>query len=341
MMREPMDLRHLTICVNNDCNMNCSYCFRKKDINKKKEFTDWGHLSAFLSWSQDIQINPYSLHVMFTGGEPLLNPDNIRDGVKALHPFRKETNLKFGVSTNLTKAEDLLELLDDDVLDFDGVSISWDGLSRYDLIDDLEYWINKYDAYYPNENIYHNLLIKISVSKDLYKDHTLTDSTEYLNDYGFTNIQYYFVNGTYDYKDESFKEKFRNDLENLLKKDWSERIVNNVKWNKGYVESEYKFNGYFHTYCNKLSHLLYVDTEGQLWPCAFYSDESKAINNQSSYLLGNIRDREVNRDVFKKLSCDNWQYFEDQFCHACTNKCADLIREMKKIELDVYSNHYK
>ena len=157
-LKEPMDLRHLTICVNNDCNMNCSYCFRKKDINKKKEFTDWGHLSAFLSWSQDIQINPYKLHVMFTGGEPLLNPDNIRDGVRSLRPFRKETNLKFGVSTNLTKAEVLLELLDDDILDFEGVSISWDGLSRYDLIDDLDHYISKYDAYYPNENIYHNFL---------------------------------------------------------------------------------------------------------------------------------------------------------------------------------------
>ena len=319
-----INLKHLTICTTNECNFNCSYCF-KKDVNKgtkPAKFTDWNNLLAFLAWSPNL--NPIAhLNVMFTGGEPFLYPDNLVIGAKALKRYAhiKKCDIKIGCSTNLVDPEALIDLLYDSLMDIEGVSISWDGINEdnsenletyFDLVNDFE-----------RDGIWDNVLIKIALTKKSVK--TLSDSIRFLWDIGAKNVELYYVNGTDDYDD---PERFGNILINQLT---SLRSIE-LRMLRNYLYAN-SLGQYRFPYCTKMKELLYVDTYGNLFPCAFYSDETDVQGEfTDKYLLGNIRDRNIDENILNSVECNRSILSEDHFCHACTKECADKIKIIKKKE---------
>jgi len=317
----------ITICLNNICDKKCDYCYRNNNDNffkKSLDFKYWQELAKYLAFTKDIELDK-EVGVCFTGGEPFLTSYNMIEGIFTLKAIEiiKNINLKFGCITNLTSPKDLLDFLDRGYLYKEGVSISWDYTGDY--IENLEiktlYEINR--GYYNNK--YSDLYIKMALT-----DKTipyLYEGLVLLRDYGFSNIGYYFVNGTKDYEDENIIKEFKKQLSCIKKFIGLSTYVRN--YNEILLYPEYP-------YCDKIGELLYIDTAGSIWPCSFFSDDSKVhgISNIQDYKLGDIFNGI--RKGYKEIIDEPNKKPLEHFCHACSDECKEKIRKMKQIELDIF-----
>lgn len=314
-----MIVKHIAICITNKCNMNCQYCFRNgiDFSNKPLNFDYWNELLTFLNTNRDIEIAD-NLDIIFTGGEPFTNIDNVLNGYHTLSKLAryKETSIRFGIVTNLCDPKKLLEMVDKGYLDKNNVSISWDGDSNATVLSELIY--NEYNSQH------YDLFIRIAITENGIKD--LYNNLLHLRSLGFTNVEYYFVNGSNEYNKEVFIDEFRNQLKLIIDDDSVLEILNNYKKIKSAIKEPY---------CMKMGKLLYIDTDGWIWPCGFYSEDSNvhAIENIRQYKLGTIFDGFL---PHKLINPKSNVLPLDHFCHACSEECIQSIRRLKQIELEVY-----
>ena len=317
----------ITICLNNICDRECEYCYRnsvdKSTYNKPFEFNYWKELVKYLAYTKDIELDT-EVGVCFTGGEPFLSHYTMLEGISSLRTLEiiKDVKMKFGCITNLCDCTTLLDFIRRGYLYKEGVSISWDYYgTRYEEFD-IGLLRSTSNLYFNGD--YKDLYIKMSVTDKsipfLYKGFRL------LRDYGFTNLGYYFVNGTDDYKNEEIREEFREQLIKI-KNDKDNIYLGN------YIDSRIEDR----PYCNKLGSLLYIDTAGGIWPCAFYSDDTNVhgIEDIDKYKLGDIFNG-FKKDYTELKERPNSKWTE-RFCHACSNECRDRIKKMKQIELNVFN----
>ena len=321
----------LTICLTNICDMHCDYCYRNESsiISKPNKFTFWQDLLLYIKNTKDFEFdNNLSIH--FTGGEPILFFYDMLEGIitlKALNRL-KGISTKFGMITNLTDPNNLLALLDNNFMQSEEISISWDYTGDYKELINItllsELIEKNYDKVYKKK--YYDMCIKMAVTKKTIG--YLYNGLLYLKNLGFTNIGYYFVNGTDDYNDENVREEFRNQLEKINNDYDLKKFVRNY--------SEFMWE-YPRPFCTKLGELLYIDTEGGIWPCAFLSDDSKVhgIKNIKEYKIGDIFNgiNKYRSHIVEPTSLD----WVNRFCPACSIECKEKIRAMKQIEIDVFS----
>lgn len=147
----------ITIMVTEACNFNCKYCYEHK---QPKTMTDY-KMDVIMKYIQKVvnqDNNIKSLHVMWIGGEPLLEKNKILNYGKAFVEFAKEKNLEYTAAMNtngyLLDDETFRELLEIEVrkyyIAFDGKHqdyfrplISGEGTSKV-LLKNLVSIKNKY-----------------------------------------------------------------------------------------------------------------------------------------------------------------------------------------------------
>lgn len=101
---DPPDVLYMTFLVTENCNLNCTYCFEK---NKSKKELDPGIAKAAVKkYLQDTDVlDGYffnAVHIDFSGGEPLLNFELIKEIVSYVHAKRWPKKHSFGIGTNGT-----------------------------------------------------------------------------------------------------------------------------------------------------------------------------------------------------------------------------------------------
>lgn len=89
---------HATILTTYKCNFACTYCFEERV--KQPKSLDEAESNQIIKWlkHQVVKNNLKSLRLMFYGGEPLMNPQAIRQIASDLYPWAKENNIKFSFS---------------------------------------------------------------------------------------------------------------------------------------------------------------------------------------------------------------------------------------------------
>lgn len=320
----------IAICITNICNMKCDYCYRDElsFITKPNKFNFWQDLLGYIINTKDFEFDS-NLDFHFTGGEPSLYFYDILEGIFTLKTLKslKNINSNFGMITNLSDPNNLFVLLDHNFMQPKEISISWDYTGDYKELMNITFLseiIYKYGG--TNKTNYYDMCIKMAVTKKTVG--YLYDGLLSLKKLGFTNIGYYFVNGTNDYNDENIREIFSIQLEKIKDDYELKKIVRNY--------NEFMWE-YPRPFCNKLGELLYIDTAGNIWPCAFLSNDSKVhgIKNIDQYKIGDIfNGLNKNRITITESNSTEWL---DRFCSSCSNECKEKIRLMKQIELDVFS----
>ena len=322
----------ITICLTNICDMHCDYCYRYEDsiIAKPNKFEYWQDLLLYIMNTKDFDFDD-NLAIHFTGGEPSLYFYDILEGIFTLRTLNKLKNIqtKFGMITNLFSPNDLLTLLENKYMTPEDISISYDYTGDYK--DQYQIICLSELIHYHGYNMktkYYDICVKMAITKKTIP--YLYEAYKHLRSLNYTNIGYYFVNGTNDYDDEKIREEFRQQLQKI--KDYCD--ISNI-----YIQN---YNEFIHEknnpFCTKLGELLYIDTEGTIWPCAFLSDDSKVhgIKDIEKYKIGNIFTG-INKDRLY-ISESNSTEWLDRFCPACSNECKEKIRAMKQIEIDVFTN---
>ena len=154
MMKNPTIILRMT----NSCNLNCTYCYDKKNrmnINEENEFID-KNLDKLVTYINKIQSNPNEKsNIIFHGGEPLLIKVDIYEKlIKKLR--RNNPNVKFSVQTNATLLnEEFINLFKKYKVN---IGISLDGYNEEQ---------NKCRIYKDGKNSFDIVMKKITLLKDM------------------------------------------------------------------------------------------------------------------------------------------------------------------------------
>lgn len=93
------DELHVTITLTRKCNFSCAYCFQvsEKNVDMCDETAN-----KLIDWiSTQVNGSRYSVvHIVFYGGEPLLNMQRLTDMAKSISCAVGETRLRMSIITN-------------------------------------------------------------------------------------------------------------------------------------------------------------------------------------------------------------------------------------------------
>lgn len=101
---EHTPITHMSLLVTQSCNLRCVYCYEDKTNARMEEATAFRAVDWFIRKSEDMRL----IHIVFFGGEPLLNFPLIQAVVdyaeKAAQKAGKQ--VKYSITTNGTLLED-------------------------------------------------------------------------------------------------------------------------------------------------------------------------------------------------------------------------------------------
>ncbi|MEA3430464.1 MAG: radical SAM protein [Nanoarchaeota archaeon] len=112
-------LSHASFQLTSDCNLNCKYCYQHEKSGKSMSFDEFTN-----AFSKLLGFLNKNVEFVFTGGEPLLNFDLLKEAVNSIKTV-KELNPQFKILTNglLLNSEIISFLKENEFL----VAISIDG----------------------------------------------------------------------------------------------------------------------------------------------------------------------------------------------------------------------
>lgn len=257
-------LKYITLKPTNACNLNCDYCFAK---NKNNDiFTRYDDLLTFLKHVPLAK----KVNTNLSGGEPTLVIDNIYKIYTVIKKLNRELNTEFtfGIFTNGTHLDKVLELLNNDILDPVNSNISWDGIDYKNVrINNTNIDINKQLKILGNSKYGNEILVRTAISKqnisNLYK------SVLYLVSIGCTKWEYYYLMDNPDYINKEFLEEFKKQLI-LISSIKNLNFYNLKKFLIEYNKNEY---GKKRILCGHLGKSINISTIGNVYPCGMCSDD--------------------------------------------------------------------
>jgi hypothetical protein len=220
--------------------------------------------------AQDVLINVSS-------GELSLFPDLIETAYNKLKKIEryKDTSVKFGLYTNGSNIEAILDLLDRGILDPKYTSMSWDGIFGSTIRESKS---SKY-----NDSLFNKAIESIGRSK--YKDDILIrsaltstlllhqkQSIEYLIDCGCSNWEYYFLIDNDEYRDPIFLDIFEKELNSLYKYNGNGINIFNIN---SMLEFYSTSTAKKRLWCRSLYNSIEIDVYGKILPCGSYSNGYK------------------------------------------------------------------
>lgn len=278
--------RTLCLHVAHACNMKCTYCYADGGSYGEEgaSFLSYESAVSAIEWFDNI-VEDNHYHVVFFGGEPLLQEDLIRK-VVLYCKSRQGKNISFSLNTNGL-------LLTTDFVDFahrNGltISVSLDGNERTHnrhrfLKNDLPSYgmIRKRLDLIPDFLRIH-LNSKVTVTKNTLD---LVQTMNHMKELGFGEVDFSFVNCTDAslLEDEAACERWLPQLSEL-----SQLALDSWLHNHPFVMNPFSkiYAGLIYGRlpswtCTAGRELLSVDTSGNLYPCFRYM-------NDDDFLLGNV-----------------------------------------------------
>ncbi|WP_273327341.1 Cys-rich peptide radical SAM maturase CcpM [Vallitalea guaymasensis] len=328
----------LTLQVTQSCNLVCNYCpyagsyHNRKHSSKKMSFeTGKRAIDFYVKHAVDVE----SLNIGFYGGEPLIEFNLVKRLVEYANDTYKGKKIRYHMTTNATLLKDeIIKFLDDNnfnlLISLDGPKEIHDknrkdsqGRGSFDrILENLKYLQKNYKDFASKINF--NCVIDPSLDFDcLHKFFTDYDTVKnYYTSFNYINKQNIIEdkfnpteNYTIKYKYEIFK------LFLFLIKRLDERHVSKIvksyysvlfstmkeRRTVSFSETEY---GHHSGPCIAGSHKIFVDTEGNLFPCEKVNEQSK------SFIIGNIWD---GFDVEKAAKLTNIGKLTEKQCLSCWN----------------------
>ena len=321
-------INEITFKISPYCNLDCEYCFQKYEVKTKTAFFD--KYDQLLEFLKKLPIGP-KLEIKLTGGETSLFPDQIRLAYKKLKKLEryKDTEVWFTTISNGTNMKALIELFDEGILDPWGSKISWDGI--YSASKSRKPKNKNYNDYYFNKNIKllgeskyaDKVLVRTALTENTVDN--LCESALYAFDVGCTKWEYYYLTDAEYYKDPIFIECFKYQIEDL-KLAYGDNLlqiqnVDTFLYNK-YLLDKNEENRLRSIACRHLGTSLYIDMDGNLYPCGFFSPD--AVFDDSKLCIGNIYTgfyKDVLEDFCKEYStapmCNNNNTCNLYHCFEC------------------------
>ena len=317
---------NVTMCVTEECNLECTYCYMVGKNNfKKMTFETAKKIVDFIV--NDPYCNNLSdnLLIDFIGGEPLLEMeliDKISDYICLLLYSKRHkwfNNLQFSFSTNGTLYDS--KIMEDYLKKHRyhaGFGFSIDGTKeKHDLTRITRDGKGSYDkvikSFYKYKQDYEDEIFQKSTfsSEDLVY---LKDSIIHLWDLGFKNVESNLV-----YED-VWKEEDPSIFENQLKElaDYMFESGRYLTHSVAYFEKRRGLplasNSLNQNRCGAGYKSLAFDTDGNIYPCIRFlemcSDDKKGM------IVGSI-DKGVDYNALRALCGTTWTSVSDEECNNC------------------------
>ena len=340
-------MNHIILQVTQNCNLRCSYCPYAwdgyMDRKHKNKNMDWETAQHALEFFIDNSYDSDQLAVSFYGGEPLLEFDLIKKCIRFMSDKVKSKPLTFHMTTNGT-------LINREFLDFIGkydfgIYISLDGPQKiHDK--NRKFGINgegSYNKVYENLkliiNEYPNLTNKfffnavwdgsnpIDIINDFFEhDNVISKLGGYNLDFIDDGSIVTDVSIT-DYNYNMQQKQYLNFLIDILQNRLDITVTNEIKnLNDGFFKLNEQFNlknplnkkrfqsGPCIPGCSK----LFVDVEGNLFPCEKCSDKCVSFGNINKKDIINYCDihKQMNLNGMVKDKCKTCWAF--RFCKICS-----------------------
>ena len=352
-------LKRLNLHLSYLCNLSCSYCFlTDEQRHSDATFCKWDsllHMLGQLDLADDLIVN-------LASGELSLRPKLIAEACKWLKKIErtKETHLHFGLYTNGTNIDSIIELIEDGILDVNETSLSWDGLaSRWTrnknyycppLIEsDYMKIIDKISA----SPIARNMNVRTAITREFLERDVYIESLEYLAHAGVKNWEYYFIMDNDDYRDLEIQDKFEVFIDYLYK------IRGDLSvFNLDHIESHYAKKSAIRdkSWCsNKTMKSIDISPDGHIFPCGLFSlkgkyaydgNEDISLNDPIDTIKKSVDEMSC-KECKESTSCLSYKECKYTHCVECNRipkfrkgntdeyRFAQLCG-MRKIEYDSY-----
>ena len=326
--RKTENLLKVVLNMSNDCNLKCKYCYASHGTYGRKEnIMSLQTMNNIISDLKNRGIKHINL-VSFFGGEPLINIELIKLGLKLFNKNFKVN--KYEITTNATLVnKDMLKIFKNyNVL----LNMSLDGPRD---INDYLRGIGTYEKILKTISMakeidYNNLAISCTFTKKhIDFGYSLEELKSYLNEF---DIKYNISPVITDIKDLQ-----------LVRREETEDNNNNLKINKEIKDSieailkkqkNYFINPYVHdilyplinntksyTFCDELytNLSLNYDYNGDIYNCFRFWGNKEFICSNEKLTVDAIREINIKDNHFECKEC--WSRF---FCGVCI---ADIMKE--------------
>lgn len=345
-------IEQLTLQVTQKCNLRCSYCFygegnyeNRNHSNKIMNFeTARKGINYILEHSKELN----SIYISFYGGEPLLAFDLIKQCVKYINDSVEGKEIKYGMTTNGTLFNDknikfLVENNFSIMVSLDGNKEMHNinrkfsnGEGSFDVVmGNIEYIKREYPEFFRRINF--NTVVSSKCDFKCVKDFFERDKLIDDNNVHISTVNNLYTNQNYSELDEEYY--IVNRYENLkvfllmigkLGRDSISKLyldrISNIKNTYRMLQLNNELEEYAHPSgpCIAGAMRLFVNVDGELFPCERVSEKSKIMN------IGNL-DSGLDIEKIKKLinvgqvtkdKCLGCWAFE--YCELCAAYADDI-----------------
>jgi uncharacterized protein len=247
----------LTLNVTRKCNLKCDYCFEDSEYRKLGSMSFDVAKKAIDTFFTS-QINTPDWVIIFTGGEPLLNYDLLRNVVEYIN--KKGIQVEYKIKTNAT-------LMDDEKMDFliknnFKIQISLDGNEK--AHDTHRKFANGKGTFEIVDQAIRKL-IKKNYGSEISISGTLTNkTTQYVDDC------YFYLNSYQEIKQYSLKSIMPNSHEQYAfdSDDYKIAYTSNLKNNKYFLKQQGKIlMEKKNNICGIGIWNITIDVDGTIYPC--------------------------------------------------------------------------
>ena len=279
-----ININHITLGISNGCNLKCKYCFCADFGPPIDGFTRFDELLEFLKY---LPLED-EVTLIFAGGEVTLFEDNIYLAYESISKFNRSLNnvFHYGIYTNGTNLKVLIDLIDERILDSTRCAISWDGLTGHNIRINSENTIGQL-LEFGKTGYGKDVLVRTAINSASVEN--LYESVKYLLSIGCTKWEYYYLTDADYYKDPEFIQEFSDQISDLM-----------LAYGEGYLQIQnvdtYLYTKYILPHneqnrlrsisCRHLGTSLYIDMDGTIYPCGFFTKD--AVFDDAIYSIGTI-----------------------------------------------------
>ncbi len=281
--------------VTNNCNLNCHYCTKYKE----EEFYNLDYISYIIEFINNLSSIKDRIFLKMFGGEPTIHP-NIVDILKNIN-----SSIDVELQTNLTIDTPLLvNIINTKNVDVFSVSLHYGLTNRNTFFKNLNTLFNYRFSY--NYDILLNLMYEENYGELVAKDYqTYNRLSKLIPNFSVRiNLVYHNVKNEYDYDTIAWANTTR---KRFGQKDRSINIV----FEDGAVEQDsflyvrnMNYNKYRGMKCSCLKHTIYIDSNGDVYPCQTYF---RQLNKKYGNILHD-------RNMLSKLVDEEYVVCEAETC---------------------------